>query len=65
MYRGYRCMEGHDVAALTPPPVWPLSTVKSSDCGPSIPCSQHLTLASVAVTSPPSFFLKKKNRMYN
>lgn len=57
---GYRCMEGHDAAALPPPPVWPLSTVKSSDCGPSMPRSQHLMLASVAVTQPPSIlsFLK-------
>lgn len=51
-------MEGHGVAALAPPPVWPLSTVKSSDCGPSVPRSQHLTLASAAVTQPPpAFFL--------
>lgn len=57
-------MEGHGVAALAPPPVWPLSIVKSSDCGPSVPRSQHLMLASDAVTQPPqhSFFKKKIER---
>lgn len=48
---GHRCTEGHNVhnvAALLLPPVWPFSTVKSSDCGTSKPPSQHFEVASAA-----------------
>lgn len=48
----YRCVKGCGVAALLPLPAWPFSMVKSSDCGPSMPRSQHLVLASAAEGPP-------------